>query len=70
MWEQGSNADIALNDIAVGAACFNKGKVLLTWHDKMDRGNGLINEYKLFLVKVKGVILRSPAPLLCHHINV
>uniref|UniRef100_A0A3Q3WEV5 Tyrosine-protein kinase receptor n=1 Tax=Mola mola TaxID=94237 RepID=A0A3Q3WEV5_MOLML len=36
MWGQGSNADIALDDIAVGAACFNTGKMLLTWHDKID----------------------------------
>lgn len=28
LWEEGSNADVALDDIAVGAACFNKGKLL------------------------------------------
>lgn len=28
LWEEGSNADVALDDIAVGAACFHKGKLL------------------------------------------
>lgn len=26
VWEQGSNADVALDDIAIGAACFDTGK--------------------------------------------
>uniref|UniRef100_A0A8C4HWV6 Tyrosine-protein kinase receptor n=1 Tax=Dicentrarchus labrax TaxID=13489 RepID=A0A8C4HWV6_DICLA len=30
VWGQGSNADVALDDIAIGAACFNTGKLLLT----------------------------------------
>lgn len=28
LWEEGSNADVAIDDIAVGAACFHKGKLL------------------------------------------
>lgn len=32
LWEEGSNADVALDDIAVGAACFNKGKLLALGH--------------------------------------
>lgn len=35
MWGQGSNADVALDDIAIGAACFDTGKLLLTCHHKM-----------------------------------
>lgn len=35
MWGQGSNADVALDDIAIGAACFDTGKLLLTSHHKM-----------------------------------
>lgn len=35
MWRQGSNADVALDDIAIGAACFNTGKLLQTCHQKM-----------------------------------
>lgn len=30
MWEQGSNADVALDDIAIVAACFKTGKLLVT----------------------------------------
>lgn len=33
VWEQGSNADIALDEIAIGAACFTSGKLsLMTRH--------------------------------------
>ena len=35
VWGQGSNADIALDDIAIGAACFDTGKLLLTHHHDM-----------------------------------
>lgn len=28
LWEEGSNADVALDDIALGAACFRRGKLL------------------------------------------
>lgn len=35
LWEQGSNADVALDDFAVGAACFNTGKQLLLCHHSM-----------------------------------
>lgn len=32
LWEEGSNADVALDDIAVGAACFIRGKLLALCH--------------------------------------
>lgn len=28
VWKEASNADVALDDIAIGAACFNRGKLL------------------------------------------
>lgn len=34
LWEEGSNADVALDDIAVGAACFNRGKLLALGHHR------------------------------------
>uniref|UniRef100_A0A3P8UL87 receptor protein-tyrosine kinase n=1 Tax=Cynoglossus semilaevis TaxID=244447 RepID=A0A3P8UL87_CYNSE len=30
VWSQGSNADVALDDIAIGASCFSKGERLMT----------------------------------------
>lgn len=32
LWEEGSNADVALDDIAVGAACFIRGKLPALCH--------------------------------------
>uniref|UniRef100_A0A3Q3QKA4 Tyrosine-protein kinase receptor n=1 Tax=Monopterus albus TaxID=43700 RepID=A0A3Q3QKA4_MONAL len=32
VWGEGSDADVALDDIAVGAACFHTSKLMLTWH--------------------------------------
>lgn len=34
LWAEGSNADVALDDIAVGAACFNRGKLLALCHNR------------------------------------
>lgn len=28
LWEEGSNADLALDDFSIVAACFNRGKLL------------------------------------------
>lgn len=39
LWEQGSNADIALDEIAIGAACFSTGKLSLSHtHEMMTEG--------------------------------
>uniref|UniRef100_A0A4W6FEE9 Tyrosine-protein kinase receptor n=1 Tax=Lates calcarifer TaxID=8187 RepID=A0A4W6FEE9_LATCA len=35
VWEQGSNADVALDDIALGASCFSTGELLLTCHHEI-----------------------------------
>ena len=35
VWGKGSNADVALDDIALGAACFETGRLLLTCHHKL-----------------------------------
>lgn len=31
-WERGSNADVALDDVTIGAACFDTGDLCVTCH--------------------------------------
>lgn len=54
VWGQGSNVDVALDDIAIGAACFSKGKQMLTCYHKMleTLTNHLIMVQNIFPTKI------------------